>query len=60
MSYISDMPKRKEDKRIEAHLPPEDYKQFEAVAKEKQWSNKKLAENIIRDFLKTLKPKKKS
>lgn len=59
MNYISDMPKRKEDKRIEAHLSPDEYKQFESVAKDKQWSNKKLAENIIRDFLKTLKAKKK-
>jgi hypothetical protein len=49
------MPKRDNDKRIEAHLSPEEFKAFESIANEKQWSKKRLAENIIREFLKTKK-----
>jgi hypothetical protein len=53
------MPKRVEDKRIEAHLSPEQFEQFKKIAQEKQWSNKKLAENVIRDFLTAQKKGKK-
>jgi len=55
---IRSMPKRIDDKRVEAHLSPEEFKIFEAIAIEKQWSKKKLAENIIREFLKSNKKKK--
>lgn len=57
MNYISTMPKKETDKRVEAHLTPDEYKQFEAIANEKQWSKKKLAENVIREFLKKNKKK---
>lgn len=59
MNYLSPMTKREEDKRIEAHLNPEEFAQFSAIAKAKQWSNKKLAENIIREYLKKSKSKGK-
>lgn len=60
MSDIRKMPKRETDKRIEAHLTPEEYTAFKAIADEKQWSNKKLAENVIREYLKAhTKTKKK-
>lgn len=59
MTYLSTMAKRETDKRVEAHLSPEEYKQFESIAMEKQWSKKKLAENVIRDFIKQSKVKKK-
>jgi hypothetical protein len=61
MSYLGgiDMPKAPETKRVEAHIPPEWIEQFEALAKEKDWSSKKLAENIIIEHLKSLKKKKK-
>jgi hypothetical protein len=55
---IKEMAKKENDTRIEAHLSPEDIKKFDAVAKEKDWSRKKLAENIIKDFLKMQKVKK--
>lgn len=58
MSYLSAMPKDPEKKRIEAHLTPDEFAHFEAIAKEKQWSLKKLNENIVREFLKTQKKKK--
>jgi hypothetical protein len=51
------MPKRADLKRVEAHLTPDEHLQFVAHAKEKDWSAKKLAENIIRDYLKELKKK---
>lgn len=60
MSDIRILPRDKTKKRVEAHLPPEYTAQFEALAKEKDWSDKKLAENIIIEHLKSLKSKKKN
>lgn len=58
MDYLSTMPKKEENKRVEAHLNKEEYKQFEAEAKSRQWSLKKLNENVIREFLAAQKKKK--
>jgi hypothetical protein len=57
MPDIRIMPKNPETKRVEAHIPPEWIKEFEALAKEKDWSHKKLAENIIIEYLKARKKK---
>lgn len=38
---------KSEVRRVEAHLPKEQYDQFKLLAQAKQWSPKKLAENII-------------
>lgn len=59
MADIRKMPKRETDKRIEAHLTPDEHAQFKAIADEKQWSLKKMAENVIRDFIKVNAPKTK-
>lgn len=60
MVYLSGaMPKDPEKKRIEAHLSPKDFQQFEAIAKANYWSNKKLAEIIILQYLEQQKKKKK-
>lgn len=59
MNYISGaMPKDPEKKRIEAHLSPDDFKRFEEIAKANYWSNKKLAEIIILQYLELHKKKK--
>jgi hypothetical protein len=53
------VPKREDDIRVEAHLSPEDYKVFEKIMHEKDWSKKKLAENIIKEYIANYKKKKK-
>jgi uncharacterized protein YbaP (TraB family) len=61
MSILAaEMPKSKDTKRVEAHLNPDKYAQIEALAKERQWSVKKMTENIILWYLESLKPKKGS
>jgi hypothetical protein len=60
MNDISDMAKKEKDIRIEAHLSPEDFAVFSEIMKEKDWSKKKLAENIIKERLEQWKKKKKS
>jgi hypothetical protein len=54
-----EMPKRENDIRIEAHLSPEEYKVFEKIMQDKDWSKKKLAENIIKEYLVNYKKKSK-
>lgn len=52
------MPKSKETKRVEAHLMPDVYAEIEALAKARQWSVKKMTENIILWYLESIKVKK--
>jgi hypothetical protein len=59
ITLAAEMPKDPTKIRIEAHLTPDEFKQFAALAKDKDWSNKKLAENIIKAHLETLKKAKK-
>jgi hypothetical protein len=60
MGYISGvMPKSPDKKRVEAHLLPDKFEQFEAIAKANHWSNKKLAEIIIDLYLEDQKKGKK-
>jgi hypothetical protein len=40
-------------KRVNVDLTQEEYAAFKIVADSKDWSDKKMAENIIRGFLKT-------
>lgn len=54
------VPKKENDIRIEAHLPPEFYKDFEKIMGEKDWSKKKLAENIIKEYIANWRKKKAS
>lgn len=46
------MPKNPDDTHIPAHLTPDELKEFLAIATPLEWSKKKLAERIIRGFLK--------
>jgi hypothetical protein len=46
-------------KKVEAHLTKEEYAAFKKVANERQWSDKKLNENIIRWYLEGVKTKPK-
>lgn len=57
--FEADMPKKEETKRVEAHLMPDKYEALKAIAEEKQWSVKKMAENIILWYLDSVKPKGK-
>lgn len=59
MPYIRQMPKDPNKKRVEVHLTPEQYKIFTEHAKEKYWSNKRLAEIIVSNYLESIKKKKK-
>jgi hypothetical protein len=52
------MPKDPDKKRVQADLTQEEFSHFATLANDKQWSLKKLTENVIRDFLKTNKKKK--
>lgn len=45
------VPKDKNKISVQAHLHPDVYKEFNAIAKAKQWSMKKLNENIILEYL---------
>lgn len=59
-NYISgSMPKDPTKKRVEVHLTPEQFEQFEAIAKANYWSNKKLAEIIVIQYLEQQKKDKK-
>lgn len=53
------MAKKETDIRIEAHVSPELFKDFEKIMQEKDWSKKKLAENIIKEFIANWKKGKK-
>lgn len=59
-TLVADMPKSKETKRVEAHLMPDKYTELESFAKERQWSVKKMTENIILWYLESMKKSKKS
>lgn len=49
------MPKKKDTISVQAHLTPEEHKEYHALVEKKKWSDKKLNEEIIRLFLKEVK-----
>lgn len=54
----AEMAKREEDIRVEAHLSPKEFLDYQKIMQEKDWSKKKLAENIIKEYIANWKKKK--
>lgn len=52
------MSKKENDKVIQAHLSPEEYREYKEIAAKKDWSDKKLNEKIVRLFLTEAKKNK--
>lgn len=45
------MPRNPNKKAVEAALTNEEYEAFSKIARQREWSNKKLAEIVVRAFI---------